>query len=213
MKKLVVLLSICALISQICSSGVILAQEKLHFDFETDRGGWKIPDWAYYQNDHKGLSSEISSEEASSGTNSLKVECDFPGNIWAAVVIERLKDINLSGFETISADIYLPKKAPRGLLQARFILVGGEGWHWLEMREVVPLKRGKWVTVKASFKIQKTEEGEEQSDWKGRRQKRLSLNIHDIRKIIVRIEYDAAPPYRIGSRYKGPVYIDNVIIE
>jgi len=188
------------------------AQERMHFDFEVDDEGWKIPDWAYYQNDHKGLSTEISSEEASSGNSSIKVECDFPGNIWAAVVVERLKDINLSGFETISADVYLPKKGPRGLLQARIVFVGGEGWHWIEMREPVPLKRGKWVTVKASLKTQETEEGE-QSDWTGRRQKRLSLNIHDIRKIIIRIEYDAAPPYRIGSRYKGPIYIDNIIIE
>lgn len=184
-------------------------KEKIHFDFETSNQDWIIPDWAYSQSDHVAETVEISSKEASSGKNSLAVICDFPGDAWRAALVERNESMDLTGYKSISADIYIPKGAQRGLIKARFILTIGEGWLFTEMRQTVFLKPGRWVTVKANLESEETEK----SDWKGRDEKRLFLHIDQIKKIAIRIEYDAAPPHRIGARYQGPIYIDNIVIE
>jgi hypothetical protein len=185
------------------------AGEKIHFDFEGSNDGWVIPDWAYYQGDHKAESVEVSSEKASKSKGALAVMCDFPGDAWAAALIEHKEDMDLSGYNTISADIYLPKKAPKGIIVARFILTAGIGWHFTEMRHPVQLVPGRWTKLKAGLESEEVEK----SDWKGRKEKRLFHHIKNIRKIAIRIEYDASPPYRTGRRYNGPIYIDNVVIE
>jgi len=182
---------------------VLSAAEIIHFDFEGSKEEWKIPDWAFYQSDHVGRASEISQEEFSSGEHSLKVDCEFPGDVWRAVIIDRVKDVDLSEYNKISVDIYLPRKAPR-LLQARLIITAGDGWHFVEMREAIPLRPGKWSHIEAL--VEKDPEGP--TDWKG-----LSLHLKKIKKIAVRIEYDAAPPHKVGRKYHGPIYIDNIIIE
>ena len=139
----------------------------------------------------------------------MEVMCEFPGKTWAAALIEVEKDYDLTGYSSISADIYLPKKAPRGLMQARLILTVGDGWHFIEMKKPVFLERGKWTTVRARIQSEKGEG----TDWKEKRDRELYKFIDKVKKIAIRIEYDAAPPTRIGSKYKGPVYIDNVVIE
>lgn len=185
------------------------AEDQIVFDFEETTENWKVPDWAFYQNDHKAQEVETSDKYASSGERSLKLMCEFPGDVWTAALVERKGDMDLSEYDTISVDIYLPKKGPRGLIEARIILTVGEGWRFTEMRSAVPLRRGKWVTVKVN--LDKGEEGI--TEWRGRGEKRLFLNIDKIRKIAVRIEYNAAPPHRIGPRYRGPIFIDNLVIE
>jgi hypothetical protein len=187
----------------ICAEGGVL------FSFEGSVQGWSIPDWAYCQGDHKARSVEISSEKAKVGDDSLEVSCEFPGDVWAAALVEINKDMDLSEYDTISADIYLPRKAPKGLIVARFILTVGIGWHFTEMRYSVPLAPGKWTTVSAKLESEEVEK----SEWKGRKQKRLFHHIHNVRKVAIRIEYDASPPYRIGRKYEGPIYIDNVVIK
>ncbi|MFQ5953314.1 MAG: hypothetical protein ACE5JK_07965, partial [Candidatus Omnitrophota bacterium] len=179
------------------------------FSFEGSNEGWVIPDWAYYQGDHKAESADISSEKASKGDNSLEVVCNFPGDIWTAALIEHREDMDLSGSETISADIYLPKKAPKRIIVARFILTVGIGWHFTEMRYAVPLVPGRWTKLKAKLESEEVEK----SEWKGRKEKRLFHHISSVRKIAIRIEYDASPPYKVGRKYKGPIYIDNVVIK
>ena len=191
------------------TTSVAVPQEEIIFDFEGGNEGWVIPDWAYYQGDHKAESVEVSQEKAKKGNSSLVVMCDFPGDVWAAALIEHREDMDLSGYEAISADIYLPKKAPKGIIVARFILTIGIGWHFTEMRYSVPLKPGRWTKVEAKLESEEVEK----SEWKGRKEKRLFHHIKTIRKIAIRIEYDASPPYRIGRRYKGPIYIDNVVIK
>lgn len=183
--------------------------EEIRFDFEGSREAWQIPDWAYYQSDHKAKDIEISSEESSSGKSSLEVSCDFPGDIWAAALVEVQKEMDISEYNTISVDIYLPKDAPSGLLAARLILTVGDGWHFIEMKEPAVLKPGKWVTVSAEL----DKGGEGRTAWKGRKHKRLYLHLDKIKKIAVRVEYDVAPPHRIGPRYNGPIYMDNLVIE
>ena len=209
MKRLLITI---ILISIVIPSGSFLsfsAEDAIIFDFEDDTKGWDIPDWAYNHRDYKSKEVHISDKKALEGEKSLEVVCDFPGNVWAAVLIERERDMDLSKYETISADIFLPRKAPRGFYKARFILTVGVGWHFIEMRHPVDLIPGKWNNV--TVKLEKEEVLE--SAWKGRGEKRLFKHIDKIKKIALRIEYDAAPPHRVGSRYKGPIYIDNIIIE
>ena len=184
---------------------------EIRFDFEDGDEGWSIPDWSFNQKDHKAISSEVSTDFASSGTHSLKVMCDFPGDVWTAALVDKeFEDpVDLYGYHSISVDMYLPKNAPKELMLARMILTVGEEWRFTEMRFPVQLKAGKWTTVSARL------ESYEVPDpvWKGRAEKRLFLNIRKVRKVAVRIEYDIAPPYRLGTEYKGPVYIDNMVIE
>ncbi len=135
--------------------------------------------------------------------------CEFPGDAWAAALIEHREDMDWSGYESISVDIYLPKKAPKAPLQARIVLTIGIGWHFTEMRYAVPLKRGRWTKIKAKLESEEPEE----SDWKGRKEKQLFKHIKNIRKVAIRIEYDASPPYRVGHKYHGPIYIDNMVIK
>ena len=206
--KIIFILLIFAIICCV-NGGVFASDNKIHFDFEEGKEGWVIPDWAYYQSDHKGRITEISAKEASHGKSSLAVMCEFPGDVWTAALIEWKKDIDLSEYDTISVDVYLPKKAPRGFLKGRIILTVGEGWYFTEMRPAVYLEPGKWTTLKAKLESEEVED----SDWKGRKEKRLFHHIHNVRKIAVRVEYDASPPHRIGPKYHGPIYVDNMVIE
>ncbi|MBD3380389.1 MAG: hypothetical protein GF408_08020 [Candidatus Omnitrophica bacterium] len=197
------------IIFSVSASYGVDAEDEIRFDFEGSAQKWMIPDWAYYQGDHKAREVGISSDIASSGKGSLEIMCDFPGDVWAAALVEVQGDMDLSGYDGISVDIYLPGDAPKGLFAARLILTVGEGWFFTEMREAVPLKTGEWTKVWVSL----DKGGEGRTAWKGRKEKRLYRNLDKVRKIAVRIEYDASPPHRMGPRYEGPVYIDNVVIK
>jgi len=205
MKVFIVILVMFVMVSFQCAT----AQERIVFDFEDGVEGWDIPDWATEQHDHVGTSLGTSDEEASSGANSLELVCDFPGDQWAFAVAEYAVDMDLRGEESISVDIYLPKKARGDLYQARIILIVGPWWR-MEQRWSVPLKRGEWTTITAKLDV--TMENE-LSHWK-RKTKEASLTKHldNVRKIVVRIEYNASPSLG-GPPYEGPIYIDNVVIE
>jgi len=193
-------------------NGAVFAED-IRFDFEETAEKWKIPDWAYGQGDHKAVAVEVSPDKASSGNNSLKMMVEFPGDVWTAALVDFQADgeeyMDLSKYESISVDVFLPKKAPRELLKARIIVTAGIGWHFTEMRYPVMLKRGKWNTVKVTIE----KEDVEDSEWKGRKEKRLFNHVDKIKKIAVRVEYDAAPPFRLGPKYHGPIYIDNLVIK
>ncbi|MDD3088420.1 MAG: hypothetical protein PHT95_00545 [Candidatus Omnitrophica bacterium] len=190
------------------AAGPVFCAEIIKYDFEDGDEGWKIPDWAYYQKDHKAISSEVSTDVSYSGKKSLKVIYDFPGNVWAAGIVEVEKDYDLTDYDEISVEVFLPKSGPQDLILARLILTVGIGWQFTEMRHPVILERGKWTKVSAKLESQEVPE----SDWKGRGPRRLYHNIGKVAKIAVRAEYDAAPPHRIGPRYEGPLYIDNLLI-
>lgn len=207
MKVLIVVLVVSLL--WFAARGAAAANDDIKFDFEEAMGKWKIPDWAYYQDDHRAIEVLQSDKKSSKGAGSLEIICDFPGDRWAAALVELEQDMDLSGYNTISADVFLPKNAPSGFLQARLILTVGIGWHFIEQRKAFPLTPGKWTTISAKL----DNEENETSDWKGRKEKRLFNHINAIKKIAVRIEYDAAPPHRTGPRYKGPVYVDNIVIK
>ena len=187
------------------------AAEEYRFDFENGDEGWQIPDWVLPQKDHKAESTEVSTDFASTGTHSLSVMCDFPGTVWAAALVEKEFEgsLDLYGYHNISVDVYLPKTAPSNLILARIILTVGDGWLFTEMRFPVLLQVGKWTTVSAKLESYEVPD----SVWKGREEKRLFHNINKVKKVAVRIEYDASQPYRLGPRYHGPIYIDNMVIK
>lgn len=194
-------------------------KEEIRFDFETGAEGWVIPDWVFDQNKiniYRAVSVDVSSEEASSGSNSLEIMCDFPGREWAAALVELQRDFDFSSYDTISVDIYVPRKAPR-LIEGRIILTVGDGWLFTEMRNSVYLQPGKWTTVTAHIEKEQKMDPETGapalSEWKGRGDKSLYLHIDKIKKVAIRIEYNAAPPDRTGPRYKGPMYVDNIVIK
>ena len=201
---IVLVILVTFLLSRISSA--VDGNDRIHYSFESGKEGWWIPDWAYYQSDHKAESVEVTSKRASDGKNSLEVMCDFPGDTWSAALIEVKKDADLSGYKTISADVYIPKKAPRGVFTGRIILTTGIGWYFTEMREPVILRNGRWTTIKARLDTKEVEH----SQWRGRKERSLWKNIHNVRKIAVRVECN---PSAGSGGYKGPIFIDNLVIK
>lgn len=194
-------------------------KEKIVYDFEEGQEGWVIPGWSYDQYNlrtYKGKSVGVSDEMASSGTHSLELIADMPGVEWSCAIVEKEKQLDLTGYETVSVDVYVPKGAP-SLLQAQIVLTVGDARRFTEMRKAVPLKPGQWTTITARLEspVVGGDEGEEPplGDFRGRGPRRLYKFIDNIKKVAVRIEYNAAPPNMIGPRYKGPVYVDNFVIE
>jgi hypothetical protein len=179
------------------------------FDFEESTQDWMIPDWAYDQGDHVAKEVSISPDYAVEGVNSLAVKCEFPGDLWRAALIEWKQNLDLTGYNTISADIYLPEGAPKNIIKGRIVLTVGDGWLFTAMKEPVFLVPGKWNHISARLETEATSI----TDWKGRDERRLYKHIDKIRKIAIRIEYDAVPPHIMGKEYNGPIYIDNFRIE
>ncbi|MFH1664557.1 MAG: hypothetical protein ABIA77_00200 [Candidatus Omnitrophota bacterium] len=179
------------------------------FDFEQDEEGWNIPDWAFEQGNYVGRTLEVSGDKTWKSKQALKLGCDFPGDIWTAALVEFERDMDLSGYKSITAHVFLPGSAQGGLYQARIIVTAGPWW-FIEMKEAVQLKPGKWVTIKADLNVDKQSEG---IYWKIKN-KDASLidNIRNVRKIAVRIEHNVNP-WKAGTAYKGPVYIDQIVIE
>lgn len=164
------------------------------FDFEESLQNWGIPDWAKESADHVGQTVDLSQEVASHGTGSMQVFADFPGGRWTGSYIEVLMYVtDWSPFGSMSVDVYLPPKTPRGLL-ARFILTVGEKWEWTEMNRPIPLEPGQWTTITANLKPGSL-------DWKFFPTEAFRK---DIRKLGIRIESDKNPAY------SGPIYLDNL---
>jgi len=206
MKSLVFILA--ALLVLIGSHPAAIAKPEYKFEFEKDKEGWEIPDWAVDQANHVGRSLEISEDKSKKGKNSLKLECEFPGDVWTAAVVEYQKDLDLRGFKSISAYIYLPRKAKGDLYSARFILTVGP-WYRIEMRTPIALTAGKWNKITCDLDAGDSE----LAYWRSKKKEEsVTANLYHVRKIDLRIEYNANP-WQAGPPYKGPVYVDNIIIE
>lgn len=174
---------------------ISFAKELLLYSFEKDPQGWEIPDWTFEKPDHVGKQISISEFYASEGRRSLEVDSEFTGGpSWEGSYVESVIDItDWSAFRYLSADILLPKDAPRGL-RARIILTVGEEWKWTEMNRTVSLTPEEWVVIKVDLTSAST-------NW---RRYITDEFRSDVRKLGIRIESNG----RIA--YKGPVYIDNV---
>lgn len=177
------------------ASGNAFSADRVLFSFEEDTEGWEIPDWAYEQDDYVG--EEISSCRGISnkGKSSLKFDVNFPGGRWNGAVVEIMEYFDWTPYSALSCDIYLPKDAPNGL-KAKIILTVGDNWKWTEMSRSIRLKPGEWAHISANLKPGS-------ADW--RRTKPTDEFRADVRKIAIRIESNK-------PAYKGPVYIDNIVL-
>ncbi|MBU0683486.1 MAG: hypothetical protein KJ864_04280 [Candidatus Omnitrophica bacterium] len=181
-------------VKAVVPSSAPITEERVYYDFEKDLNGWEIPLWARGKNDYVAKNVTSSNEVAIHGKNSMRVEVNFPGDIWAAALVEIQQYLDLSPYRVVSADIYLPQDAPIGL-KARMILTVGNNWKFVEMSRSVPLVPGKWVTLSANI-----EPGS--YDWK-----RIVPDdkfAEDVRKVAIRVESNRKP------EYEGLMYIDNI---
>jgi mannanase-like protein len=173
----------------------VLGAEVTVADFEgAHPESWKIPDWALEKADHVAKEISISKDQASKGTQSLKVTAAFPGGTWNAAAVELEENLDFSEQSKISVDIYLPKDAPEGLY-GNICVTYGSKWTWAEQVKNVPLVPGKWTTVEADI-------AEGSKDWK---KVRVDGEFRsDIRKLNIRVISDKKPAY------SGDFYFDNV---
>jgi len=178
-----------------CASGALFGREMTLYSFEKDPQGWEIPDWALAKPDHVARQIGISEFQASDGGYALEMDVEFSGAAgWEGAYAERIVDVtDWSPFKYLSADIMIPKDAPRGL-RAKFILTVGNDWKWTEMNKTVPLTPGEWVVIKADLTPASM-------NWR-----RFVTDEFraDVRKIGIRVESNGK------VRYAGPVYIDNI---
>jgi hypothetical protein len=176
----------------------VIGAEVTLADFESpDPGGWKIPDWAGEKADHVAKEIAVSKDQASKGSQSLKVVAQFPGGNWTAAVIELEDSIDLSEQSKLSVDIYLPKDAPEGL-KGNICLTYGSNWTWAESVKNISLVPGKWTTIEVDM-------SEGSKDWK---KVRVDNEFRsDIRKLDIRVISDKKPAY------SGDLYIDNIRAE
>ncbi len=172
-----------------------ITEERTFYDFETvDLNGWEVPMWAQGKSDHVAKEIGASTDVASKGKSSMKIMTDFPGDNWAAALVEIQQYLNLRPYRVMRADIYLPEDAPIGL-KAKIILTVGSNWKFVEMSRSVPLIPGEWTMVEANI-----EPGS--YDWK-----RIVPDeefAEDVRKVAIRIVSNRKP------KYTGPIYVDNV---
>lgn len=163
------------------------------YDFENDDQGWEIPMWEKDKIDHVAEYAKPVEGVASKGRGSIEMYADFPGGSWSAALAEISQFLDLSKYDALSVDVYVPPYCPAGL-KAKIILTVGEDWQFVEMARGIKLSPGKWTTVSASLASGST-------DW---RRVKVDENFRsDVRKIAVRVEAEKA-------KYSGPIYIDNV---
>ncbi len=195
MKKLI-LTTVVFVMAMLITSGSAFSADRILYSFEEDTEGWEIPDWAYEQQDsYVGEDVMISKDVSKKGKSSLKLLTNFHGGRWYGAIVEVMKFFDWTPFSRISCDVYLPKDAPRGL-KVTLILTVGENWKWTEMSRSIKLKPGEWTAISANLKP-----GSE--DWK--RTKPTDEFRADIRKIAIRVDSSKVV-------YKGPIYIDNIVL-
>jgi hypothetical protein len=172
-----------------------LYDEKVLYDFESDKDGWEIPLWAVDKEEYTQKASDISDDISSRGKKSLRVDSDFSPGKWVASIAEIQRYFDLSEYDAIATDIYLPPDAPERGFRAKLIFTVGEDWKFVEMSRSVKLEPGKWNYILASLKSNSR-------DWKWT--KVDNTFKEDVRKIALRIEYEGK------QSYSGPIYIDNI---
>ncbi len=171
-------------------------KEKTLYDFEGTDEGWAIPVWAYDKPDHVATFFRNIKGIASHGNGSIELYAEFPGGKWSAAIAWIQQYLDISGYDTILVDVFLPPNAPAGI-RGKIILTVSEDWRFIEMIRGTKLEPGRWTTVAGDL-------SEKSNDWK-----RTVMNKTfkaDVRNIAVRIESNKKTPY------SGPIYIDNVRI-
>ncbi|MFH1665866.1 MAG: S1C family serine protease [Candidatus Omnitrophota bacterium] len=166
------------------------------YDFSDGLQGWGIPAWALSIPSYVTRSVQPSGEHAVKGDNSLQVYGNFSGARWQAVIAEVQQPLNLTKYSSVSADVYVPEDAPKGLY-ADLGITFGRDLRWVYMNKPVSLLPGRWSRVEAGVAPGADGWREYTPDGKFRK---------TIKRVNVRV-------FKEGDvTYEGPVYIDNVCI-
>ncbi|MBU0682857.1 MAG: glycan-binding surface protein [Candidatus Omnitrophota bacterium] len=175
-------------------TSISLPENKTLYSFENDLSGWEIPSWELDKQDHVARFIDKIDYISSHGKGCLELFVEFPGRTWTAALVEIQQYLDLSNYDSISADVYLPLEAPETEIRGKLILSAGENWDFIEMNHTVRLSPGKWVTIKADLT-------EQSKDWN---QVKINNTIKsDIRKLALRIE-------SYNTLYNGHICIDNI---
>jgi len=172
----------------------VLFPDKTLYNFENDLNGWEIPYWEREKTDHVAKTLKKTSYIAYKGTGSLELFAEFPKKPWTAALVEIQQYLDLTNYNFLSANVYMPLGGPEAEIRGKLIITAGDNWNFIEMNRSVRLIPGKWITLTANI-------AEGSKDWG-----ELTLDkkiTSDIRKISVRIESYNTP-------YSGPIYIDNI---
>lgn len=182
------------MLTAVLSAVSVRAAEILIFGFEQGMEGWIVPDWEKTSADYSLEECLVSQEHAGEGSRALELRVSFSGDRWVGAYVERQTEVtDWTPFGRLSADVYLPEEAPKGLT-GKIILSVGDKWEWTEMNRSVDLAPGKWNTISVNLKPGSM-------DWKFFPDDRFRSSV---RKIGVRVESNKGPVYR------GSVFVDNV---
>ncbi|MFC1643797.1 hypothetical protein ACFL5C_00520 [Candidatus Omnitrophota bacterium] len=204
---------ISVLLLMISGGSLVQAQSEFYaptnplnsFDFEHDTQGWMIPEWTIGREDYVGQYLLLGNEKSLKNNLSLKLVCKFPRGSWAAALVEYEPRRLIKGGSDISVDVFLPKKARGSEFKARIIITFDKSWRILE-GGAVTLKPGKWNKV--SLRLNPCETVDRRISLQ---ENNDSADMESISKIAVRVEREATA-WDKKRRFKGPIYIDNILI-
>jgi len=114
----------------------------LLFDFTDDTEGWSMPDWPEANKSPKGVRYACT---ASGG--SLNIPLSFNKTAKTEGFVNYGPASNWQRFRSISAEIYVPSDAPKGICGSFFLM--GDGWKWNVPTDMTPLEPGKWNRIEA----------------------------------------------------------------
>ncbi len=178
-------------------NGTVYPQDKMIYNCKQYMHNWDIPTWSLIEEDYVSPILAIDKNFTNQGASSIKLTVAFPGEEWRAGIVETEGFFDLTLYRAISFDMYLPKNAPNGI-EVRTIIVTGEDYQWLEIKDPISIRPGRRTTVTASLK-------KGNRSWSGMNgTRKMTDEIKSgIRKIAIRIESN-------DVKYEGPVYIDNI---
>ena len=196
----IIYISILALLIMSIGGNVLEAQSEFYasqgplnnFDFEHGTQGWEIPEWTIGRKDYVGRYILQSSERSLKNDLSLKLMCKFPRGSWAAALVEYHPESMITAGSHVSVDVFIPKKARGSEFKARIIVTLDKSGKVLE-GDAFALDRGEWSRVSLGL------------DLDTRRREKIS-------KIAVRVEREATA-WDKKRLYKGPIYIDNMLVK
>ena len=114
----------------------------LLYDFSDGAEDWSMPDWP---DANKSPQGQLLACSAIDGT--LNIPLSFNKRAKTEGFVNCAPTANWQRFRSVSAEIYVPANAPRGLRGSFFLM--GDGWKWNVPLETLLLEPGQWNRIEA----------------------------------------------------------------
>lgn len=114
----------------------------LLFDFTHDTEDWTMPDWPEANKSPNGVRYACTAPD-----QTLNIPLSFNKLTKTEGFVNYGPASNWQRFRSVSADIYVPADAPKGILGSFFLM--GDGWKWNIPLDMTPLVPGKWNRIEA----------------------------------------------------------------